>query len=185
MTTKRSQKITRRSLKITRKSPKITRKSPEITNNLKKSFLLYYVWVPLKWSKKGVEILVDDPKDLRKTDHIKALMPNQKINFVVGFKEDVENSRVSESATNMQMQQQTTQRRRRELQSRWRLCRRFLRRQVRRQDGQDGDVVQLHSGAPSMPTISSRRLSRRAASEMRSRERVMPARSSCRGQRCR
>jgi type II secretory ATPase GspE/PulE/Tfp pilus assembly ATPase PilB-like protein len=62
----------------------------ELTNNLKKSFLLYYVWVPLKWSKKGVEILVDDPKDLRKTDHIKALMPNQKINFVVGFKEDIE-----------------------------------------------------------------------------------------------
>ena len=62
----------------------------ELTNNLKKSFLLYYVWVPLKWSKKGVEILVDDPKDLRKTDHIKALMPNQKINFAVGFKEDIE-----------------------------------------------------------------------------------------------
>ncbi|MGD9235273.1 MAG: ATPase, T2SS/T4P/T4SS family [Desulfobacterales bacterium] len=62
----------------------------ELTNNLKKSFLLYYVWVPLKWSKNGVEILVDDPKDLRKTDHIKALMPNQKINFAVGFKEDIE-----------------------------------------------------------------------------------------------
>ncbi|MGD2098989.1 MAG: ATPase, T2SS/T4P/T4SS family [Desulfobacterales bacterium] len=62
----------------------------ELTNNLKKSFLLYYVWVPLKWSKNGVEILVDDPKDLRKTDHIKALMPNQKINFSVGFKEDIE-----------------------------------------------------------------------------------------------
>jgi type II secretory ATPase GspE/PulE/Tfp pilus assembly ATPase PilB-like protein len=46
--------------------------------------------VPLKWSKKGVDILVDDPKDLRKTDHIKALMPNQKINFSVGFKEDIE-----------------------------------------------------------------------------------------------
>ncbi len=62
----------------------------ELTNNLKKSFLLYYVWVPLKWNKKGVEILVDDPKDLRKTDHIKALMPNQMINFAVGFKEDIE-----------------------------------------------------------------------------------------------
>ncbi|MGD9150235.1 MAG: ATPase, T2SS/T4P/T4SS family, partial [Desulfobacterales bacterium] len=62
----------------------------ELTNNLKKSFLLYYVWVPLKWSKSGVDILVDDPKDLRKTDHIKALMPNQKIKFSVGFKEDIE-----------------------------------------------------------------------------------------------
>ena len=62
----------------------------ELVSKLKKSFLLYYVWVPLKWDTDGVEILVDDPTDLRKTDHIKALMPNQKINFAVGFKEDVE-----------------------------------------------------------------------------------------------
>ena len=62
----------------------------ELIGKLKKSFLLYYVWVPLSWSKNGVEILVDDPKDLRKTDHIKALMPNQKIIFSVGFKEDVD-----------------------------------------------------------------------------------------------
>jgi len=62
----------------------------ELINKLKKSFLLYYVWVPLNWDKEGVEVLVDDPKDLRKTDHIKALMPNQRINFAVGFKEDIE-----------------------------------------------------------------------------------------------
>ena len=62
----------------------------ELTNKLKKSFLLYYSWVPLRWDSKGVEILVDDPKDLRKTDHIRALMTNQKINFAVGTKEDIE-----------------------------------------------------------------------------------------------
>ncbi|MEE4600244.1 MAG: GspE/PulE family protein [Desulfobacteraceae bacterium] len=62
----------------------------ELISKLKKSFLLYYVWVPLRWDKNGVEILVDDPKDLRKTDHIKALMTNQKINFSVGFKEDID-----------------------------------------------------------------------------------------------
>ena len=62
----------------------------ELIGKLKKSFLLYYVWVPITWSKKGVEILVDDPKDLRKTDHIKALMTNQKIVFSVGFKEDID-----------------------------------------------------------------------------------------------
>ncbi len=62
----------------------------ELISKLKKSFLLYYVWVPLSWDKNGVEILVDDPKDLRKTDHIKALMTNQRINFSVGFKEDID-----------------------------------------------------------------------------------------------
>jgi type II secretory ATPase GspE/PulE/Tfp pilus assembly ATPase PilB-like protein len=61
----------------------------ELVSKLKKSFLLYYVWVPLSWNKSGIEILVDDPKDLRKTDHVKALMSNQKINFSVGFKEDI------------------------------------------------------------------------------------------------
>jgi type II secretory ATPase GspE/PulE/Tfp pilus assembly ATPase PilB-like protein len=62
----------------------------ELIRNLKKSFLLYYVWVPLKWDKSGIEILVDDPKDLRKTDHIRALMGNQKVVFSVAVKEDVE-----------------------------------------------------------------------------------------------
>jgi type II secretory ATPase GspE/PulE/Tfp pilus assembly ATPase PilB-like protein len=62
----------------------------ELTNKLKKSFLLYSSWVPLKWDPKGVEILVDDPKDLRKTDHIRALMTSQKINFAVGIQEDIE-----------------------------------------------------------------------------------------------
>ena len=62
----------------------------ELISKLKKTFLLYYVWVPLSWDKAGVEILVDDPKDLRKTDHIKALMTNQKIHFSVGFKEDID-----------------------------------------------------------------------------------------------
>ncbi len=63
----------------------------ELIANLKKSFLLYYVWVPLRWDKSGIEILVDDPKDLRKTDHIRALMGNQKISISVAIKEDVEN----------------------------------------------------------------------------------------------
>ncbi|UCG09046.1 MAG: Flp pilus assembly complex ATPase component TadA [Desulfobacterales bacterium] len=62
----------------------------ELINKLKKSFLLYYTWVPLGWDKTGIEILVDDPTDLRKTDHIKALMTNQKINFSVAIKEDIE-----------------------------------------------------------------------------------------------
>jgi len=61
----------------------------ELISKLKKSFLLHYIWVPLSWGKNFIEILVDDPKDLRKTDHIKALMSNQNIRFCVGIKEDI------------------------------------------------------------------------------------------------
>jgi type II secretory ATPase GspE/PulE/Tfp pilus assembly ATPase PilB-like protein len=61
----------------------------ELISKLKKSFLLHYTWVPLSWGKSHVEILVDDPRDLRKTDHIRALMANQKLRFSVGIKEDV------------------------------------------------------------------------------------------------
>jgi len=62
----------------------------ELINKLKKTFLLNYIWVPLRWDKNGIEVLVDDPKDLQKTDYIRALMNNQKIYFSVGIKEDVE-----------------------------------------------------------------------------------------------
>lgn len=61
----------------------------ELISKLKKSFLIHYVWVPLSWGKNYTEILVDDPKDLRKTDHIKALMSNQNIQFSIGIKEDI------------------------------------------------------------------------------------------------
>lgn len=62
----------------------------ELINNLKKAFLLHDLWVPLRWGKEGVEILVDNPKDPRKTDHIKALLKTKKIVFSVGIKEDIE-----------------------------------------------------------------------------------------------
>ncbi|MBU1570964.1 MAG: Flp pilus assembly complex ATPase component TadA [Proteobacteria bacterium] len=61
----------------------------ELISKLKKSFLLHYTWVPLSWGKSYVEILVDDPRDLRKTDHIRALMTNQKLRFSVGIREDI------------------------------------------------------------------------------------------------
>lgn len=61
----------------------------ELTTNLKRSFLLHDVWVPLSWSKDGVEVLVDDPMDLRKTDQIEGLIKSNKINFSVGIKEDI------------------------------------------------------------------------------------------------
>lgn len=62
----------------------------ELAGKLKKSFLLHDTWVPLSWGKEGVEVLVDDPKDLRKVDHIRALIKAKKIAFSVGIKEDIE-----------------------------------------------------------------------------------------------
>jgi len=62
----------------------------ELLSNLKKSFLLNEYWVPMSWDKDGVEILVDDPRDLNKTDNIKALMKTNRINFTVAIREDIE-----------------------------------------------------------------------------------------------
>ena len=62
----------------------------ELLANLKKPFLLQDLWVPLKWEVDHIEILLDDPKDLRKLDHAKALFNTSKFVFSVGIKEDIE-----------------------------------------------------------------------------------------------
>ena len=62
----------------------------ELLSNLKKTFLLNEYWVPMSWDKDGVEILVDDPRDLNKTDNIRALMKTSQINFTVAIREDIE-----------------------------------------------------------------------------------------------
>jgi type II secretory ATPase GspE/PulE/Tfp pilus assembly ATPase PilB-like protein len=62
----------------------------ELLANLKKAFLLNEYWIPLTWSKEGVEVLVDDPRDLNKTDNIKGLMKTSKINVSVAIREDIE-----------------------------------------------------------------------------------------------
>jgi len=62
----------------------------ELLSNLKKAFLLNEFWVPMSWDKEGVEVLVDDPRDLNKTDNIKALMKTNRINFTVAIREDIE-----------------------------------------------------------------------------------------------
>lgn len=62
----------------------------ELLGKLKKAFLLNEGWVPLSWDKEGVEVLVDDPRDLNKTDNIKTLLNTSKINFSVAIKEDIE-----------------------------------------------------------------------------------------------
>jgi type II secretory ATPase GspE/PulE/Tfp pilus assembly ATPase PilB-like protein len=62
----------------------------ELLSNLKKAFLLNEYWIPLSWSKEGVEVLVDNPRDLNKTDNIKGLMKTSKINVCVAIREDIE-----------------------------------------------------------------------------------------------
>ncbi len=62
----------------------------ELLSNLKKPFLLQDLWVPVHWDVGHIEILMDDPKDLRKLDHAKALFNTNKFMFSVGIKEDIE-----------------------------------------------------------------------------------------------
>jgi type II secretory ATPase GspE/PulE/Tfp pilus assembly ATPase PilB-like protein len=62
----------------------------ELLGKLKKAFLVNEGWVPLSWDKDGVEVLVDDPRNLNKTDNIKTLLNTSKINFSVAIKEDIE-----------------------------------------------------------------------------------------------
>ncbi|OQY14198.1 MAG: general secretion pathway protein GspE [Desulfobacteraceae bacterium 4572_187] len=62
----------------------------ELLGKLKKAFLLHEGWVPLSWDKDGVEVLVDDPRDLNKTDNIKTLLNTSKVNFSVAIREDIE-----------------------------------------------------------------------------------------------
>jgi len=63
----------------------------ELLSKLKQSFLLQYSWVPLSWDMTSgtVDILIDDPADLIKTDHIAALIYTHNINYFVGIKEDI------------------------------------------------------------------------------------------------
>jgi type II secretory ATPase GspE/PulE/Tfp pilus assembly ATPase PilB-like protein len=63
----------------------------ELLGKLKKSFLLNEYWVPMSWEKDVVEVLVDDPRDLNKTDNIKSLLKTGKINFSVAIREDIQN----------------------------------------------------------------------------------------------
>jgi type II secretory ATPase GspE/PulE/Tfp pilus assembly ATPase PilB-like protein len=62
----------------------------ELLANLKKAFLLNELWIPLSWSKEGIEVLVDDPRNLNKTDNIKTLMKTAKINVSVAIREDIQ-----------------------------------------------------------------------------------------------
>lgn len=64
----------------------------ELLGKLKKAYLIQNHWVPLNWEMTEglVEILIDDPKNLEKTDNIYALINAKNIKFAVGIQEDIE-----------------------------------------------------------------------------------------------
>ncbi|MFC1567451.1 ATPase, T2SS/T4P/T4SS family [Thermodesulfobacteriota bacterium] len=63
----------------------------ELLSKLKQAFLIQNSWAPLNWemTTKTVEIVIDDPSDLMKTDHISVLMKTKNIKYFVGIKEDI------------------------------------------------------------------------------------------------
>jgi type II secretory ATPase GspE/PulE/Tfp pilus assembly ATPase PilB-like protein len=62
----------------------------ELTRNLKRTFLTQNTWVPLAWELGGVDVLIDDPSDLLKTDPIPGLLNAKKVNYIVSIKEEIE-----------------------------------------------------------------------------------------------
>jgi len=63
----------------------------EFLNSLKKAYLIQNSWVPVNWEIETgtIDILIDDPNDLNKTDSISVVLKTKKINFLVGIKEDI------------------------------------------------------------------------------------------------
>lgn len=64
----------------------------ELLTNLKQAFLVKNSWVPLSWeiSTGVVDIFIDDPHDLSKTDNIRTLIQAKRIKYIIGIREDVE-----------------------------------------------------------------------------------------------
>jgi type II secretory ATPase GspE/PulE/Tfp pilus assembly ATPase PilB-like protein/tetratricopeptide (TPR) repeat protein len=70
--------------------------SPEIDppvgliKNLKMNFLLQNMWVPIDWDiEKGIDVVIDDPQNLMKTDQIANLLEAKKINYYAAIPEDI------------------------------------------------------------------------------------------------
>ena len=63
----------------------------ELLTKLKKSFLVQNSWVPLNWEMTTgeVEILIDNPSDITKTDYISTLIKAKRIRLSVGIREDI------------------------------------------------------------------------------------------------
>ena len=62
----------------------------ELISKLKQAFLKQNHWVPLSWELGGVEVLIDDPTDLLKTDPIPGLLNSKSLKYCVGIREDID-----------------------------------------------------------------------------------------------
>ncbi|MFC1885611.1 GspE/PulE family protein [Thermodesulfobacteriota bacterium] len=63
----------------------------ELLSDLKKSFLMSDRWVPINSNEDSIEILIDNPWDIQKTDHIRTLIKTKKkIRYNVGVAEDID-----------------------------------------------------------------------------------------------
>lgn len=62
----------------------------ELTKKLKKTFLMQNTWVPLTWDLNKVEVILDNPGDMIRTDQIPSLIGAKKVTYSVGIKEDIE-----------------------------------------------------------------------------------------------
>lgn len=61
-----------------------------LIQNLKKNFLMQNMWVPIDWDiEKGIDVVIDDPRNLMKTDQIAHLLDAKKINYHVAVPEDI------------------------------------------------------------------------------------------------
>src|SRR5207302_399742 len=58
---------------------------PELVKDLKLDFLRKHTWVPLRRDAAGMLVLIDNPRDLRKVDSIRVLLPRDQVRFAVGL----------------------------------------------------------------------------------------------------
>jgi type II secretory ATPase GspE/PulE/Tfp pilus assembly ATPase PilB-like protein len=63
--------------------------APSLLQGLNLDYLKTNNWVPLRRDGSTVDILIDNPKDLQKIEHIRFLMKHHTLRFVVGLRRDI------------------------------------------------------------------------------------------------
>ncbi|MGQ4808934.1 hypothetical protein NKDENANG_02329 [Candidatus Entotheonellaceae bacterium PAL068K] len=62
---------------------------PGLIKGINFDYLKTNNWVPLRREETTIDVLVDNPKDLHKTEHIQLLMKGLKVRFFVGLRKDI------------------------------------------------------------------------------------------------